>query len=158
MNDNIYESALCKAAEVFRDLGLTSLRIKDEMGKYEIELKKEAPAQNVVAAPAVVPAAPAAAAPVDAAPAAPGSANGADSNVDAIKAPLVGIFYAAPAPDQPAFVRPGDRVKKGDIICIIEAMKMMNEITADCDCVIEEVCADNGVLVEFGQMLFKVKK
>lgn len=155
MNEEIFENALYKAAEVFRDLGLTSLRIKDEMGKYEIELKKEAPVQNVVAAPV-------AAASADAIPAASVSAGpsaaATDSNVDAIKAPLVGIFYAAPAPDQPAFVRPGDHVKKGDVICIIEAMKMMNEITADSDCVIEEVCADNGVLVEFGQMLFKIKK
>ena len=154
MNEEIFENALYKAAEVFRDLGLTSLRIKDEMGKYEIELKKEAPVQNVVAAPAAAPLTATASAPADAAPAAPVS----DSSVDAIKAPLVGIFYAAPAPDQPAFVRPGDHVKKGDVICIIEAMKMMNEIAADSDCVIEEVCADNGVLVEFGQMLFKVKK
>ncbi len=150
-----HEEIITKASELFRDLGLTTLRIKDESTQFEIELKKEAPVQNVVAAPAAIPAAaPLAAAPADAVPAAPA----ADSSVDAIKAPLVGIFYAAPAPDQPAFVRPGDHVKKGDVICIIEAMKMMNEIIADCDCVIEEVCADNGVLVEFGQMLFKVKK
>ena len=146
----INEEIISKASELFRELGLTSLRIKDDAGQFEIEMKKESPAQNVIAPPVL------ASAPVEAETASPLPET--EIGVDAIKAPLVGIFYAAPAPDQPAYVRPGDRVKKGDILCIIEAMKMMNEITAEFDCEIEEVCADNGVLVEFGQMLFKVKR
>ncbi len=147
------EEIISKATELFRDLGLTALRIKDEGNQFEIELRKEAPIQNVIATPAASTAASAA----EFAPAEP-SADALDNGLDVIKAPLVGIFYAAPAPDQPAFVRPGDQVKKGDVLCIIEAMKMMNEIKADFDCEIAEVCADNGNLVEFGQMLFKVKR
>ncbi|MGM9636636.1 MAG: acetyl-CoA carboxylase biotin carboxyl carrier protein [Eubacteriales bacterium] len=142
-----------KASELFRELGLTSLRIKDDSVQIEIELKKEVPAPVVAAAPAVQ----SVAAPAPANTEVPTEQKDKSSGLDAIKAPLVGVFYAAPTPDQPAFVKAGDQVKKGDILCIIEAMKMMNEITADRDCVIEEVCAENGKLVEFGQMLFKVR-
>lgn len=150
---NFQIELLSKATELFRDLGLTSLRIRDDEEQFEIELKKEVPAPVVVSAPAVQSAPSAAPVSEDT------SVKQEDktSGLDAIKAPLVGVFYAAPTPDQPAFVKAGDQVRKGDILCIIEAMKMMNEITADRDCVIEEVCAENGKLVEFGQMLFKVK-
>lgn len=150
---NSKEELLSKATELFRDLGLTSLRIRDDEEQFEIELKKEVAAPVVAAAPAVQSAT--GAAPISEDPAV--KQEDKTSGLDAIKAPLVGVFYAAPTPDQPAFVKAGDQVRKGDILCIIEAMKMMNEITADRDCVIEEVCAENGKLVEFGQMLFKVK-
>ena len=72
-----------------------------------------------------------------------------------IKAPMVGVFYPAPSPGAPAFVKKGDQVKKGDVLCIIEAMKMMNEITADEDGVLVDICAGEGELVEFNQILFK---
>ena len=75
-----------------------------------------------------------------------------------INAPLVGTFFCSPSPDSPAFVKPGDFVKKGDTLCILEAMKMMNELTAEEDCTIEEVLAPQGELVEFGQPIFKVSK
>ena len=74
-----------------------------------------------------------------------------------ISAPLVGTYYAASAPDQPPFVNPGDRVKKGQTVCLIEAMKMMSEVPAPCDCVIEEVLKANGELAAFGEPLFRYR-
>ncbi len=73
-----------------------------------------------------------------------------------VKSPLVGVFYGAPAPDAEPFVKVGDRVKKGDVLCIVEAMKLMNEITATHDGEIVDVCIQNGSVVEFGQTLFKL--
>mgnify|MGYP000866505069 FL=1 len=75
-----------------------------------------------------------------------------------IFSPLVGVFYAAPAEDARPFVQVGDAVKKGDVICIIEAMKLMNEITAEEDGVISEICVTNNQVVDYGQRLFRFKK
>jgi acetyl-CoA carboxylase biotin carboxyl carrier protein len=75
-----------------------------------------------------------------------------------ITSPIVGTFYAAPAPDAPAFVRVGDRVKNGQTVCILEAMKLMNEIQSEFDCEIEAVLVSNEQKVEYGQPLFRVKK
>ena len=93
--------------------------------------------------------------PAFAAPAVPAPAPEADGKV--VTAPLVGTFYAAPAPEKPPFVRAGDRVKKGDTLCLIEAMKMMSEIPAPCDCVIEAVLKESGELVSFGEPLLRYK-
>ena len=73
---------------------------------------------------------------------------------NAVKCPLVGVFYAAPSPDDEAFVSVGTQVKKGDVLCIVEAMKLMNEIVAERDGVISEICVENGEVVEYGQPLF----
>lgn len=73
-----------------------------------------------------------------------------------VKAPIVGTFYAAPAPDKPNFVSVGDAVKKGDVLCIVEAMKVMNEIKSEFDGRITEICAENGQMVEYGQPLFRL--
>ena len=70
---------------------------------------------------------------------------------------MVGVFYAAASPDEEPFVSVGDKVKKGDVLCIIEAMKLMNEITADSDGEIVQVCAENEQVVEYGQTLFVIK-
>ena len=75
-----------------------------------------------------------------------------------ITSPIVGTFYSAPAPDAPAFVKVGDRVKNGQTVCILEAMKIMNEIQSDFDCEIEAVLVSNEQKVEYGQPLFRVKK
>ena len=75
-----------------------------------------------------------------------------------ITSPIVGTFYSAAAPDIPAFVRVGDHVKSGQTVCILEAMKLMNEIQAEYDCEIEAVLVSNEQKVEYGQPLFRVKK
>lgn len=100
--------------------------------------------------PAAVPAAP-----VPAAAPAPAPAPEKGATIDA---PLVGTFYTASSPDAQPFVQVGDRVKKGQTVCILEAMKMINEIPAPCDCVIEEVLVQNQALVGFGDPLFRVRE
>ncbi len=73
-----------------------------------------------------------------------------------VKSPMVGVFYTSPDPDNPAFVEPGQSVKRGDVLCIIEAMKIMNQIEADVSGVVRKVLAENGEPVEFGQPLFLI--
>ena len=75
-----------------------------------------------------------------------------------ITSPIVGTFYSAASPETPAFVRVGDTVKKGQPVCIVEAMKLMNEVNCDFDCEIEAVLVSNEQKVEYGQPLFRVKK
>jgi acetyl-CoA carboxylase biotin carboxyl carrier protein len=87
----------------------------------------------------------------------------ADSTVSAtdgetILAPLVGTFYRTPGPDSPAFVEEGSKVKAGDTLCILEAMKIMNELEAEFDCEILEILHESGTLAEYGTPLFKVKR
>ena len=131
----------------FERSNLQSMKLS--MQDFSIELSHPAPA----AAPAVIPmAAPAAA--VSAAPDTPAPAAPEAPEAPAITAPLVGTYYAASAPDQAPFVAVGDRVSKGQTVCLIEAMKMMSEVPAPCDCVIEEILKANGELVAFGEPLF----
>lgn len=122
----------------FEGSSLSKLKLSTQ--EFTIELER---AVSALAAP-VIPAA-------AAAPAAPVSA---EPEGDAITAPMVGTFYTAPTPDQPPFVQVGDRVKKGDPLCLLEAMKMMSEVTAPCDCEITAVLKENGALVSFGDGLF----
>ena len=75
----------------------------------------------------------------------------------AVASPMVGVFYAAPSPDSDPYVSVGTRVKKGDVLCLIEAMKLMNEVTAEQSGELAEVCVENGQVVEFGQPLFIIK-
>lgn len=118
-------------------LAAMKLSIQD----FTIELTRGAvPAPAVQAPPPLAVAAPA-----------------AREDTDAVKAPLVGTFYAAPGPDQAPFVSVGDRVKQGQTVCLIEAMKMMSEIPAPCDCVIEAVLRADGDLVAFGEPLLRYK-
>lgn len=118
--------------------GLQTLKLSQ--GDFTIELGKAA----FAAAPP----------PVSGAPAVPAAAPRAEEG-PAISAPLVGTFYAAPAPEQPPFVRSGDRVKKGQTVCLLEAMKTMIEVPAPCDCVIREVLKANGELAAFGEALMR---
>ncbi len=74
-----------------------------------------------------------------------------------IKSPMVGTFYSKPSPDKEEFVKVGDKVKKGQVVCIIEAMKLMNEIEAEVDGEVVEVCLNDGDAVEYGKPLFKLK-
>ena len=109
-----------------------------------------------------VTAAPAAAAPIPAAPpvlsAPPADQAAQEDRAEYIKAPLVGTFYAASGPDSAPFVKAGDQVRKGQTVCILEAMKMMSEIPAPMDCVIDEVLMDNGSLAGFDAPLFRVRR
>jgi len=95
------------------------------------------------------------------APAAPDSeAQKAESESDTglaeVTSPMVGTFYRAPAPDAPPYVETGDRVEKGQTVCILEAMKLMNELEAEVSGTIREICVDNAEPVEFGQVLFRI--
>ena len=77
---------------------------------------------------------------------------------EAVTAPLVGVFYAAPAPGEPPYVTPGTLVQRGDTLCLIEAMKMMSEVPAPADCVVEEVLAQDGEAVGMGAPLFRIRR
>ncbi len=81
-----------------------------------------------------------------------------DPGLRQIKSPIVGTFYRSPAPEAPAFVQEGDTVKKDTVVCIIEAMKIMNEIRAEADGKIEQVLVESGEPVEYGQPLFLIRK
>ena len=81
-----------------------------------------------------------------------------EESANVIKSPIVGTFYRAPSPDAPVYCEVGKSIKKGQPLCILEAMKMMNTLEAEWDCVIEEILVANGELVEFDQPIFKVKK
>ena len=78
------------------------------------------------------------------------------NNMHELKAPMVGVFYAAPAPDADPFVKVGDHVEKGQVVCILEAMKLMNDITAPVSGRIVDICAQNGVVMEYGQTIMKI--
>lgn len=82
----------------------------------------------------------------------------ASLNTEVVKSPIVGVFYAAKDPNSPPFVKVGDTVKKGDVLCILESMKMMNEIRSDYDGVIKEIKCKNEELVEFDQVMFVLEK
>ena len=131
----------------FEGSSLQSMKLSTQ--EFTIEL-----ARAVAAAHAVIPAAVAAA---PAVPAAAAAAAPAQEEGPVITAPLVGTFYAAPAPDQPPFVSVGQRVKKGETGCLIEAMKMMSEDPAPCHCVIEAVLKEDGQLAAFGEPLLRYK-
>ncbi len=105
------------------------------------------PMQNITPSNAGAPAAPAAAAP---------SAN--DPNIVIIRSPMVGTYYASPAPDQPAYIKVGQSLKEGDVVCIIEAMKLMNEIKAEMSGTIVEILLENGQPIEYDQPILKIKK
>ncbi len=80
-----------------------------------------------------------------------------DESLKTIKSPMVGTFYSKASPSSKPFVQVGDKVKKGDVLCIIEAMKLMNEIESDVDGEIVEICCKEEALVEYGTVLFKIK-
>ncbi len=137
-----------KLIELLEESNVNEIEIKE--GEESVRISRgvsPAPlAAAVAAAPAAAPVA-AAAAEVAPAPAPTGHV---------VKSPMVGTFYQSPAPGSPSFVSPGQTVKVGDVICIIEAMKMMNQIEADKNGVIGEILAEDGQPVEFDQPLFTI--
>lgn len=126
----------------FEGSSLSKLKLSTQ--EFTIEMERAVAAPAASAAPAI----PAAVA----APAAPAAA---EPEGETVNAPMVGTFYAASAPEQPPFVKVGDRVRKGQPVCLLEAMKMMSEIPAPCDCEITAVLKENGALVSFGEPLFR---
>ena len=133
------ESSIRKYAKLMGELGLTGLEVTEDGAMLRLE-------RNVTAAPAGVPAAVFALEPED------------DGDCVTVRSPMVGVFYAAPAEDAEPFVSVGDRIRQGQTLCIIEAMKLMNEITAEFDGVVEKICAANGQMVEYGTELFRIKR
>lgn len=151
---------LAEIADVMEDRGLTRVRVEEPDGTA-VELERASAAQPVavpmpmpsamaapVAAPATAPAAPE---PAAQAPAAAPEPQGVE-----VTAPMVGVFYAAPAPGDEPFVRVGSKVKAGETLCIIEAMKVLNEVTAEADGEVLEICVTDGDLVEFGSCLMRI--
>lgn len=151
---------LAEIADVMEDRGLTRVRVEEPDGTA-VELERASATQPVavpmpmpsamaapVAAPAVAPAAPE---PAAQAPAAAPEPKGTE-----VTAPMVGVFYAAPAPGDEPFVRVGSKVKAGETLCIIEAMKVLNEVTAEADGEVLEICVADGDLVEFGSCLMRI--
>ena len=152
---------LAEIADVMEDRGLTRVRVEEPDGTA-VELERTSAAQPVavpmpmpgaVSAPAVAPVAMPAAAtePAAQAPAAAPEPKGTE-----VTAPMVGVFYAAPAPGDEPFVRVGSKVKAGETLCIIEAMKVLNEVTAEADGEVLEICVADGDLVEFGSCLMRI--
>ena len=140
-----YDLETIKAlAEIMKDNGLTALSLKYDEEEISLERGSAAPVVQTAAAPAAAPVAAKADEPevIDGTP---------------VKCPMVGVFYAAPAPEEKPYVQVGDKVKKGDVLCIVEAMKLMNEITAEQDGEIASICVEDGELVDFGQPLFILK-
>lgn len=137
---------------------LSEIMIRD--GDKRIVLRRGGRAPVVAAVQAAIPAAHAAAAAPAPAPAAPAPAPAApvvDTSLTTIKSPMVGTFYTSPDPDSPAFVKVGDRVTPETVVCIIEAMKVFNEIKAEVSGTIQSIEVTSGTPVEFGQVLMRVR-
>lgn len=148
-------------ADLMQERGLT--RIKLEEPDLTLELEREGSMPQPPAWPAMPPAMPAGwpAAAMPAAPAAepvatPAPAAAPKPGTAEVCAPMVGVFYVAPSPGAEPFVRVGSKVKKGETLCILEAMKLMNEVVAECDGEVAEICATDGELVEYGRVLFRI--
>ena len=140
-----------KLAKVLADNSLTEISLED--GEQAITLRKEVMG---VAAPVAV-AAPQAPASAPAPAAAPAASQEPAHKGKALTSPMVGTFYSAPSPDAEAFVKVGQTIKEGDVVCIVEAMKLMNEIESDFSGKITEICVQDGQPVEFGQVLMYVE-
>jgi len=136
--------------EIFNAADITVLEVCE--GETKIRIEKSA--VHVSAPP--ISAVPANPAPISDALEAQDDAQVNFNNLVNVTSPIVGIFYSAPSPDSLPFVSIGSTVKKGDVLCIIEAMKQMNEITSDADGEILDICIKNGDIAEFGQVLFKI--
>ena len=159
MNNYGQKELLDAAAELFEKYNLCEVKLKS--GDNEVYLKKECtppplPTTTPTLSTGVVP------------PAvtlqnsniqisADSSAESSSAKLYEQKSPLLGIFYSSPEPGAEPFVKVGDKVNKGDILCIVEAMKMMNEICAECDGTIKEICAEEGKIVEYNAPLFRIK-
>lgn len=136
------EKQIRKYAKIMQELGLSALEIEEQGSRLRLE------------------GIPTSSTPTQCSPVAcTASAGSADTGAcHEICSPMVGVFYRAPAENAAPFVQVGDAVHKGDVLCFIEAMKLMNEIVAEEDGIITEICAENGQIVDFGHILFRVER
>ena len=137
------ETDIRKYAQLMKELDLTGLEVTEKDQK--VRLERTVPVAAIPAAPVEVPTV-----------SAPDKAENGD--YISVKSPIVGLFYAAPAENADPYVSLGDRVQKGQTLCIVEAMKLMNELSAECDGVIEKICVTNGQMVEYGTELFRIRR
>ena len=143
--------------EIMKKNDLVELEIKDDDEKIVLKRAQPQQASQIIAAPiAGQPATSSTGGAVQEAPQPAGSEQPASGLIE-IKAPMVGTFYATPSPDSESYVEVGAGVTSSTVVCIIEAMKVMNEIKAEVEGTIAEVCVTNGEAVEYGQVLFRVK-
>lgn len=136
------------------------IKLMKEYGVAELALEEDDSSLhlNMVGTAAPVAVAAVAQAPASVAAVAPGGpAAEVAGNLDELKSPMVGTFYSSPKPGSPAFVKVGDRVESGQVLCIVEAMKLMNEIESETSGTLKEICVDNGGPVQFGQVLFRIE-
>lgn len=148
--------AIKQVVEMMKRSEISEFEIEEK--DFKLRLSRKNGDTQIIQAAAPVAAAPIAAA-APAAPAAPATAAAPaeEQGVSVVKSPMVGTFYTAASPDSPVFTKVGAKVSADSIVCIIEAMKVMNEIQAELSGTITEVLVENGEAVEYGQPLFKVK-
>lgn len=137
------ETDIRKYAQLMKELGLTGLEITEDTSKVRLERCVPVAKETVAAVSA---------------PETTSSPVEEYKDYTSVTSPIVGVFYAAPAENAAPYVKVGDSVKKGQTLCIVEAMKLMNEITAEEDGVISEVRVTNGQVVEYGTELFRIKR
>ena len=145
-----------KLIELLEESAISEIEIKEGEESVRISRANSAPVYPAAVAPPVAAAAPAALAPAPVAtPPAEDAASEADGTV--IKSPMVGTYYASPAPGAPEFVKVGQSIKQGDTICIVEAMKILNQIESEVTGVVKKVLVEDGQPVEFGEPLMIVE-
>ncbi len=164
------EKDIREYAKLMGELGLTGLEVDMNTGSFRLERNVETPASavqpaaNTIALQAypqgIVQAVPQPMAQVQAAPAAAQAPQpaAADDGLTDVTSPIVGIFYQAPMENADPFVKVGDHVNEGDVLCIVEAMKLMNEITAEKSGRIAEICVEDGTPVDFNCTLFRIEE
>ncbi len=140
------EKDIRKYAGLMQELGLTGLEITEDNKVVRLERSNPQVIRETVAVDA------------DSNQPATASAEPVSADYVSVKSPIVGVFYASPAENADPYVNIGDKIKKGQTLCIVEAMKLMNEITAEEDGEILEICVTNGQVVEFGTELFRIKR
>ncbi len=147
-----------KFVQFAKDSGVSELKYESEKEKYSVTLPVASSIQQVVGVPQHT---------LSHSPSMPKEVSGAadkinssskDENIIEITSPFVGTFYRSPSPEADSFVKPGDKVSPGKVLCIVEAMKIMNEIESDVSGEVLEVCVENENYVEFGQVLFKLRR
>lgn len=145
------ETDIRKYASLMKELGLTGLEITDDKSKVRLEMNTSPTVETVLSVPT------SGKPDLSDKSEGEGSQSAVTADYISVKSPIVGVFYAAPAENAEPYVTVGTGVKKGQTLCIIEAMKLMNEIVSEHDGVIAEICVTNGQIVEYGTELFRIK-